>query len=437
MKFSRLLTNKRTVYLVIVSIVVLSALTSLKLYMSYYTTNKSAQVALAKQYIQIAESIAEGLDKDAYQRFLLTREDGVERKEISLYLEQYRYRINAIYTYILMLDESDVSKVMVSGIPPNTEDIHPIGAPCTVPPAQVKQAKSGKSYFTGIIKDEQYGAYLSVGVPLYNDDGVMLGVIGVDIDAKDLEQVGKQVVESNLFIFVIDILFAIALLMVVFMLNKWYKIRFKRDLEQTEKMYISELGKVIDTIKSSRHDMMNHLQVLSGLMHLQLHDKVNDYLKQLTKESKVSEMSLRIKNPILMVLFQSKWELAQTKNIQMNFEVDQNDYTRVESMDLARIYSNLLDNAIEATESYSGEQIKQIGVICKTVGTNYIFVVENPAELTAKEQKNLFQYGYTTKESKGALRGNGLMIIKRTVEIYKGHIDCHYEKGKVIIQITI
>ncbi|WP_438348531.1 GHKL domain-containing protein [Paenibacillus sp. FA6] len=436
MKFSRLLANKRTVYLVIVSIVVLSALTSIKLYISYYTTKNSAQVALAKQYIEMAGNIAKGLDKDAYQRFLLTKQDGQDRKEISQYLERYGNRINAIYTYILILDESDVSKVMVSGLPSDTEDL-PIGAPCTVPPAQVRQAKGGKSYFTDIIKDGHKGSYLSIGVPFYNDNGVMLGVIGVDIDAKDLDQVSKQVVKSNVFIFVIDILFAIALLMVVFVLNKWYKVRFKRDLEQTEKMYISELGKVIDTIKSSRHDMMNHLQVLGGLMDLQLHDKVNDYLKQLTKESKVSEMSLRIKNPILMVLFQSKWELAQTKNIQMNFEVDQNDYNGVESMDLARIYSNLLDNAIEATESYSGEQLKQIRVICKTVGTKYIFEVENPAELTAKEQKNLFQYGYTTKESKGALRGNGLMIIKRTVEKYKGEIDCHYEKRKVVIRITI
>jgi len=433
---NRLNIDKRTVYLIIVSIVVLSALTSVKLYISYYSTNKSAQVALAKQYIGIAESVAEGLDKDTYQRFLLTKQVGEERKEISQYLEQYRFRMNALYVYILMLDDSDVSKVMVSAYPSYKED-HPIGAPCTVPPAQVRRAKRGESYFTNIIKDDHTGSYLSIGVPFNGDNGEILGVIGFDIDAKDLEQVGKQVVQGNIFIYIIDIVFAIALLLVVFLLNKWYKARLKRDLEQSEEMYISELGKVIDTIKSSRHDMMNHLQVLSGLMDLQLHDKVNDYLRQLTKESKVSEMSIRIKNPILMVLFQSKWELAQTKNIQMIFEMDQNDYNRVESMDLARIYSNLLDNAIEATEAYSGEQIKQITVICKTVGAKYIFAVENPAEISAKEHKNLFQYGFTTKENKKALRGNGLMIIKRTVEIYNGEIDYYYEKEKLIIQITI
>ncbi|MGF7047927.1 sensor histidine kinase regulating citrate/malate metabolism [Paenibacillus sp. DS2015] len=410
---------------------------SVKLYISHYSTNQSAQVALAKQYIGIATNVAEGLDKDAYQKFLLTKEDEDNRKEISHYLEQYRYRINALYVYILMLDESDVSKVMASAFPPHLKDF-PIGEPCTVPPAQVRRAKSGKSYFTDIIKDEMNGAYLSVGVPLYSDDGTILGVVGIDIDAKELEEVSQQVVvNNNVFVFIIDILFAMSLLIVVFLLNKWYKIRFKRDLDQTEKMYISELGKVMDTIKSSRHDMMNHLQVLGGLMDLQLHDKVNDYLKQLTKESKISEMSLRIKNPILMVLFQSKWELSQSKNIQMYFEADQYDYSRVDSMDLAKIYSNLLDNAIEATESYSGDLPQQIHVVCQRVGGKYIFAVENPAQLTAKEQKNLFQYGYTTKENKDALRGNGLMIIKRTVERYMGDIYFQYEKGKVNIRIII
>lgn len=436
MKFMKLFTNKRITFFIIVSFIILSVLTASKLFISYYTTDKSAQIALAKQYIGIADEIAKELDKDIYQQFLLTKQNDENRERTKQYLEEYRYRINAVYVYILMLDESNISKTMVTALPSDVEDI-PIGTACTVPPSQVRQAKNGLSYYTGIIEGEHNSSYLSVGVPFYSDNGNLLGVVGIDIDANTLEQVSYQTVKSNAFIFVIDILFAMALLSVVFVLNKWYKNRMKYDLKETEKMYISELSKAIDTIKSSRHDMMNHLQVLNGLMDLQMHDKTRDYLKRLTVESKTLNLSLRIKNPILMVLFHSKWELAQSKNIHIQFEADLNDYNRIESMDLVKIYANLLDNAIEASESYKGVHPKKIRVICKTIGSKYVFSVENPAELTVKEKNSLFQYGYTSQNNEDGLRGNGLTIISKTVEKYQGDIHVQYEEEKILIQINM
>ncbi|WP_242403744.1 GHKL domain-containing protein [Paenibacillus pini] len=409
---------------------------SVKLFISYYSIGKSAQTALAKQYMEIAKDIADGLDKGVYQKFIISKQDDENRKQTRQYLDQYYDRIKALYVYILMLDSTDISKVMVASYPQGTLDLT-IGTPCTVPAEKVKRAKKGESYFTETIKDHSTGAYLSVGVPFYNEAGKILGVVGIDIDAKNVKQVRDEVLKKNIFIFVIDIVFTIALLTVAFILNRWYKLRLQQDLKESEKMYTSELGRVIDAIKSSRHDMLNHLQVLSGLMDMQLHNKARDYLNQLTIESKIVNMSLRIRNPILMVLFQSKWEFAQSKSIQMYFDTDQNEYSRVESMDLARIFSNLLDNAIEATEDYMGEQPKQIRVICKTIGDKYVFAVENTAQLSVKEQKNLFQNGYTTKENSDELRGNGLMIIKRTVELYKGKIHFQYEEDNVVIRITI
>lgn len=436
MKLISLSANKRIIYFIVISCMVLSALMIVKLYTSYYFIGKSAQITLAKQYIEIAEDIATGLDTEVYEKFAVAQEVEDNYKITRTYLEQYRARINALFIYTLWLDESDISKVMVVSQPPNTKN-YPIGYPCTLPVKQVNQAKSGHSYFTDVIEDKDYGSYLSVGAPFFSEDGKVLGVIGIDIDTNDLKQVSREVINSNMFIFVIDVLFAIVLLIVLLVLMKWYRQRMKQDLKESEKIYISELGKVMDTIKSGRHDMMNHLHIVSGLLDMQMHDKANEYLKRLTIEAKVIEMSLRIKNPILMVLFRSKWEFAQSKNIEIQFETDQNEYSRVESMDLARIYSNLLDNAIEAVEAYLGEQPKLIRVICKTVGEKYVFAVENPAQLTAEEQRSLFNNGYTTKENIGTYRGNGLMIIKRTVEIYKGDIYFQYEKGKVFIQITI
>lgn len=428
--------TKGIAWFVLVAILVVSMLTGAKLYSSYYATGIAAQKALAQQYIGIAQDIADGLDKETYEEFLLTRQDDRNRQEIRQYLEQFRSRINALYVYVLMLDETDVSKAMVAAIPPGISDI-PVGTPCTVPSAQVLKAKNGSNYYTGIIEGEFEGSYLSVGVPFYNKDGELLGVLGIDIGAKDLVRVSKQVISSNAFIFGVDILFAVVLLVVVFVLIRWYDVSRKRDLLETERIYISELEKVMDSIKASRHDFKNHLQVLGGLLDMRMYTELKDYLKQLKVESKALDLSLRIKSPILMVLFQSKWELAHSMNIPLHFETDLHDYSRIESFDLVKIYANLLDNALEATQSYEGEEPKQIRVLCKTEGSKYVFAVENTALLSPQEQKRFFQKGFTTKESAVASRGNGLSIVRQTVEKYQGEISVQYEDDKVMIHIVI
>ncbi len=428
----------RLFYFVIVSCAVVGALISARLYLSYFATNKSSEVALAKQYLAIAEDMRNELDLmliEEYRKSLGPE----EHKKIKAYLEEYRQHIHARYVYILMLDESDVSKVLISSVPLGAVEL-PIGAPCTVPPEQVNQAKRGQSYYTGIMQVDDGGvkeSYLSVGVPLLRADGSVLGVIGIDIGAQDLEYAKDEVMRGNPFIFGIDVLFALTLLIAIFMLNKWYRLRLRRSLQESEQLYISELGKAIGTIKSSRHDMLNHFQVISGLLQMNYVDQAQEYLRNLSIETKVLDWTVRIKNPILMVLFQSKWELAKSRGIHMEFDADQDTYRLVESMDLVKIFSNLLDNAIEALELYEGELPKLIHVTCRNDGEKYVFAVQNPAELTAGEQKNFFQYGYTTKECAQHLHGNGLLIVMNTVEKYKGSIHLTYEDGQVLIQIKI
>lgn len=427
MIFNKIKLNKKLAYFVVLSFVILGTLTAVKLLITHYSVEKAARIALAEQYIGIAEGIAEELDTETYEQFLRTRQDDEYRKEIQRYLEQFRDPVNAFFVYLLLLDETNISKIMVTALPANINDL-PIGAPCTVPPAQVIQAKNGLSYYTGILKGEHDNAYLSVGVPIYNHDGKLLGVLGIDIDAKDLESVSRQVVSSDAFVFGIDVIFAVALLAVVFILNKLYKSRLKRNLRETGELYISELEKVMDTIKSSRHDIMNHLHVISGLIDMEMYSEVSAYLKQLNIEFQPLDLSVRVKNPILLVLFHSKWELAHSMNIEMSFETDWHDYNRIESFDLVKIYANLLDNALEATHLYSGQQPKHIRVICRALGNKYVFAVENTALLLPEEQAGMFQRGYTTKENGKSIRGNGLTIVKNTVEKYEAT-----EKVRLII----
>ncbi len=427
---------KNKIFFFVVAIVILAALTCSKLYFSYHIVNQSAEIAVAQQYISIAQKVESGLDKELYARFLQNRGYGEDWERINDYLEQFREPSNALFVYTLWLDETDVSKVMAYAIPADIPSL-PIGAPCTVPAEQVRQAKQGDSYYTGIIHDEHYGEYLSVGVPLLGENGEMLGVVGMDVSAENMGRLGSQVVKSNGIVFGIDILFAVFLLAAIFLLNQWYRHKLRMDLKESESVYMAELGKIIESMKLSRHDRLNHLQVLRGLLQMKYYDRALDYLKRMSVDSRSLDLSMRVQNPVLMVLFQSKWELANSKGIAIEYETDPDAFDRVDSMDLVKIFSNLLDNAIEAAEIYEGDLPREIRVVCQARKGRYVFAVENPACLSSRDQKCLFQQGYTTKAALGKHRGNGLTIIKRTAQKYNGDIHFQFEHGKVLIRITI
>lgn len=428
--------KRKIALFLLVAILALAALTFAKLLLSLISTQQATQITVAKQYLAIANNIAEELDKDAYLEFMEDPENVQNQEAIKGYLETYRHSINALYVYTLALDESDVAKTTLAAVPRGVPDL-PFGYPCTVPPNQVHKAKAGTSYYTDVLVDDTHGIYLSVGVPFFDESGEMLGVLGIDIDVSELDAISKQVVKSNKTTFILDVTFILALLLITFMLHKWFKTSLKRDLKESELMYLSELERVVSTIKSGRHDLMNHLQVLNGLMSMKLYDRAAEYLNQMKYETKTLDLSLRVGNPALLILFHSKWELAQTKNIDLVFDTDPDDYSRIDTMDLIKLFSNLLDNAIEATEHYLGEHPHQIRVVCKKLGARYRLAVENPAILSPDDQKRFFKHGYTTKENRHALRGNGLTIVARTVEKYRGTIDLRFEQETVKVVITL
>ena len=65
--------QKKLIYIIVAAFIILGLLTGLKIYFSYYSIYKSAKMTLENRYIDIAEQMAKGLDKDIYEKFLQTK----------------------------------------------------------------------------------------------------------------------------------------------------------------------------------------------------------------------------------------------------------------------------------------------------------------------------------------------------------------------------
>jgi len=416
--------NKKIRGIIVLSILLILALTTVNIVVSYYSTIHAAEVSIANQSIGMAESIAADLDVEAYERFLQHRTREADFWAIAAYLNDAKKKIGATYVYTLLVDNPEVTKTMIHGM----DQAHPIdyyiGEYCTVPKQQIALALQGKTYSTGILRDAKLGDYMSVGAPIRDESGNMIGYLGIDMGSARVQDIGQVVIANSYATFFFNVVFVLVLLVLFLVIQRWYQRETKKAVGETELTYQAEFRSILTSVRSIRHDFVNHIQVLYGLLEFKYYPRAIEYIQSLFKEIKLVDLTLKINNPALLVLFQSKWVLAQNKQIELEFDVMPDTFDRIESTDLIRILSNLMDNAIEAVQEIPQAE-RKMKVTCKSAGNHYWFEVENAGRpISERDRAYLFDEGFTSKpQSSDRPRGFGLSIVKQIVHRYSGEID--------------
>mgnify|MGYP005846197289 CR=1 FL=1 len=431
--------NRRVWICVLMSGVLFFTMTCLSIAGSYYNTMQSVRLSIANQSMKTAAMVAQRIDIAAYEQFLQRpANDNPAYESIRTQLGQAREQFGILYSYIMQVNEDgNGGKIMVGAYPPDRTLPFQIGDPCYVTAEQIAKIRTGQTYYSDIIRDPVYGVYMSAGAPLVGKDGQLLGIVGVDTDMAMVEGIGEEVVRNSTAVFVFHGLFVVVLIVLILGLQRWYRRELKAAVGETEEHYQDELRSVISSIRSIRHDFVNHMQVLYGLIECGYFDKARDYIQSLLKETKLLDLTVRIANPALMVLFHTKWEQAKSKQIVMQFAECPDPFESIPSIDLVKILSNLIDNAIDAAEMAEGE--KRIRIACRREDKQYIFEVENTGtEISPEQREQIFTVGYTTKPAtKSCARGAGLPIVQAVVSKHAGSIEIVSEHGVTRFTVTL
>ncbi|MBG9568613.1 ATP-binding protein [Brevibacillus agri] len=423
--------NRRVWICVLMSGALFLTMTCLSIAGSYYNTMQSVRLSIANQSMKTAAAAASRIDVASYEQFLqhpVKENPAYER--LTSQLSQVREQFGVLYLYLLQINpDGSGGKVMVAAHPPDSGIQFQIGDPCYVNAEQIAKIRAGETYYSDIIRDPHYGVYMSAGAPLLGKDGRLAGIVGVDTDMAMVEGIGKDVVRNSVPVFVFHGLFVVVLIVLILGLSRWYQREIRVAVGETEEHYQDELRSVISSIRSIRHDFVNHMQVLYGLIECGYFDKARDYIQSLLKETKLLDLTVRIANPALMVLFHTKWEQAKSKQIVMQFAECPDPFEGIPSIDLVKIMSNLIDNAIDAAEMADGE--KRIRIACRREDKQYVFEVENTgAEISPEQRAHIFTVGYTTKPAtRSNARGAGLPIVQAVVSKHNGSIEIVSEHG--------
>ncbi len=219
--------------------------------------------------------------------------------------------------------------------------------------------------------------------------------------------------------------------------------RAAQDLHITQRTYQDEFQNFVSSLRSFRHDMNNHFQIIWGHLQLKSYERAEEYFRQLSKEVRRLDHSIQIAHPTLSVLFFSKSTVAADNNIDFVIKAEPNFTMDYPETDLIRIYGNLMDNAMEATCKLP-EQNRKITVTLRKGADYYEFLVNNtiiPGSVGAKEAERWFEAGYTSKElgsfQQVSPHGQGLAIVKDLVRKYRGHLNFNIEDGTVTFEILL
>lgn len=206
------------------------------------------------------------------------------------------------------------------------------------------------------------------------------------------------------------------------------KTRTEAAIRETEQEYYDEINRRYNESRKIRHDINNHLLAVSALIERGNIEAAKRYIAEVSEQSDLAAMPVKTGRNVLDALLFKKTEQAAEKGCKISFEIDCPISGGISDYDLCTIFGNILDNAIEA--SNSGDKISvKIG---KQLDMLYI-ACENPfsGELKRRGDKII-----TTKKDI-ASHGFGIMRVKEIAGRYGGDVNITAENGVFLVEILL
>ncbi|MCM1156043.1 MAG: GHKL domain-containing protein [Roseburia sp.] len=183
-----------------------------------------------------------------------------------------------------------------------------------------------------------------------------------------------------------------------------------------------------------RHDMKNHVIVLSGLYENKEWEKLGEYLKNMGEGIEAGgDMT---GNKALDALLYQKRNWAERENIGWECDVHISETCSIRTFDLCVLFGNLLDNALEACgrlyrSDTCGVRQRFVNIRAGIVKKCFLLEVKNSMDKAEEYAEGVTQ----KKDLQG--HGIGLLNVRDVVRRYNGAVDMEMEDGIFMISVLL
>ena len=247
-----------------------------------------------------------------------------------------------------------------------------------------------------------------------------------------ISDIVSNYVHFNSFGSILATIVFICLLLIFFAMNA-KKVQVEREIALNQKKfeqehlqtYTDEIVALYNEIRGFRHDyagMLVSMQMAIDSKDLQEIDRIYNQVlvkaNQKLRSDKYTYFDLNnIEDSALRSLIAQSIVYARNKDVEFTLEV-KDIITRlsIDLLDLVRIMSVLLNNAVEGAAESSSKQM-EVAVIKMDLET--VIVIQNSCRITMTPSEDLFELGFSTK---GRNRGIGLNNVKEILDKYENII---------------
>lgn len=195
---------------------------------------------------------------------------------------------------------------------------------------------------------------------------------------------------------------------------------------ETQRDYYKERIVEEERVRSIYHDLKNHLLVMESRQNTA---ETRQMAETLRSQIADYEDYVHTGNEFLDIILKDKAAKAREKQIDFSALVNFKGMDFIEPLDISTIFSNAIDNAMEASERLPEDQ-RLVTVKAERVRDMLIITVENntlpgtrPAEGTTKKDRFVHVFGIPN--------------IKKAVEKYDGQCSFHQGDGTYLLKILI
>ncbi|MGH2116283.1 ATP-binding protein [Aerococcus urinaeequi] len=195
---------------------------------------------------------------------------------------------------------------------------------------------------------------------------------------------------------------------------------------------LTNIEQYVDSLRAQRHNFMNQLHVITGLIDLEKFEDVTNYIRVLNCDyhEQIGFLSNKIKTSAMVGFFLGKFSEAKEQGVTLSMDSD-SYFPNVEITQfihsLLIAIGVLLDNAYEAVQQSESKNVSFYIHYNSSEKVITIKVRDSGSGMTKAVQKKVFERGFSTK---GAKRGYGLDTLQSIVNDYNGIIDLYSALGK-------
>ena len=207
-----------------------------------------------------------------------------------------------------------------------------------------------------------------------------------------------------------------------------YEARLFAEKKRFEENRYNDANAIWENVRKVQHDIKQHLTVINGYLSEDKTKECREYISTLLPNIERMGNLIKSDNRILDYLINSK--LCALENTQVVISGSVGDLSDIADGDLACLMGNILDNAIEGTQT---AEEKRIELHFMKQNSNRIIICKNTVAKSVLAENSSLK---STKQT-GDAHGYGTKIVAEIVAKYHGMIDYYEEFDLFGVQIIL